>query len=103
MTRTFALAAVVAAGLAAPALAQDAKPGIDPRAAILAGPCFSCHGADGTGAGTIPALKGRPAIALLDQLKAFKSGAAPSTVMGRLAKGYSDEQLELLANYWGVK
>lgn len=74
-----------------------------PQANLLAGPCTSCHGPDGSGAGAIPPLKGRPASALLDQLKAFRTGTLPSTVMGRLAKGYSDEQLALLAAHFGDK
>lgn len=86
--------------LTPPVLAAESLP---TQAGLLAGPCTSCHGPDGSGAGAIPALKGRPASALLDQLKAFRTGALPSTVMGRLAKGYSDEQLALLAAHFADK
>lgn len=85
------------------AKAADAAPSLPSQASILAGPCTSCHGAQGEGSGAIPTLHGRPAFALLEQLKAFRSEAVPSTVMGRLAKGYSDEQLALLAAYFGEK
>ncbi|AVM73498.1 c-type cytochrome [Magnetospirillum gryphiswaldense] len=95
---------ILALGLLAtaphPASATDQLPN---QGSVLAAPCASCHGSDGSGAGAIPALKGRPASVLLDQLKAFRSGALPSTVMGRLAKGYSDDQLSQLAAHFGDK
>ncbi|TAN58329.1 MAG: hypothetical protein EPN26_01640 [Rhodospirillales bacterium] len=78
-----------------------AEPVPAPKTAVLAGPCITCHGPEGAGTGAIPALKGRPVTALLEQLKGFKQGTAPSTVMGRLAKGYSDDQLAHLARYFG--
>jgi sulfide dehydrogenase cytochrome subunit len=33
-------------------------------------------------------------------MKKFKSGERPSTVMGRLAKGYSDAEIDLMAEYF---
>lgn len=100
-----ALAAAAAAALAAvlAATIPGASAAEPSPAAILAGPCTSCHGADDEGSGAIPTLHGRPAFALFEQLKAFRAGAVPSTVMGRLAKGYSDEQLAQLAAYFGEK
>ena len=40
---------------------------------------------------------------MLTQLKAFKSGAREGTIMPQLAKGYSDEQLEIIAIQLGKK
>jgi sulfide dehydrogenase cytochrome subunit len=37
---------------------------------------------------------------MLTMLKAFRSGERPSTVMGRLAKGYSDAEIDALAAYF---
>jgi len=64
--------------------------------------CFSCHGTDGRSPGAIPSLTGKTPEQVLAMLKGFKSGELPSTVMGRHAKGYSDVQLEALANYIGT-
>ena len=75
----------------------------EPDAAMLAGSCANCHGPDGAGAGLIPALRGRPEGELLAQLRAFRSGALPATIMGRLTKGYSDAQLALLAQYFSAR
>jgi cytochrome c553 len=74
----------------------------DPTAEMLTGSCANCHGPDSTGAGIIPGLKGRPEAELLEKLKGFKTGALPSTIMGRLANGYSDTQLAVLARYFAA-
>ncbi|QKI89327.1 c-type cytochrome [Thiomicrorhabdus xiamenensis] len=62
--------------------------------------CFQCHGPEGqhTG-GTIPPLAGYPRDLMLQQLKDFKSGKRPSTIMDRHVKGYSDAELEAIADY----
>jgi cytochrome c553 len=41
--------------------------------------------------------------AMLTQLKAFKSGARSGTIMHQLTKGYTDEQLQTIANVLGKK
>jgi len=68
----------------------------------MAASCAQCHGTDGRSApgSAVPALAGMPRDQLATQLKAFKTGSRPSTVMGQLAKGFSDAQLEQLADYF---
>jgi len=69
---------------------------------VLAGPCANCHGTDGRSSGAIVSIAGRPEAVLLEQLKAFKSENPPpgTTIMNRLARGYSDEQLAALAAHF---
>ena len=64
--------------------------------------CFSCHGTDGRSPGAIPSLTGKNAEQAILVLKEFKSGARAATVMTRHAKGYTDAELEALANYIGT-
>jgi sulfide dehydrogenase cytochrome subunit len=33
-------------------------------------------------------------------MKAFKSGERPATLMDRIAKGYTDEEIEAMAKYF---
>lgn len=75
------------------------------EAAILAGPCASCHGTDGKSNGKIPSLAGRPAPTIVALMKAFKGETPPpgTTIMNRLAKGYTDEQIEALAKHFAEK
>ena len=68
----------------------------------LAATCANCHGTDGRTVpnSTVPSIAGMPAGYIVEQMKAFKSGARPATVMHQLAKGYSDEQIATIANYF---
>lgn len=83
--------------------AEPAKPSaVTPGAAAnMASNCFTCHGPNGRSPGAIPSLHNQSAATIATTLKAFKSGARPSTVMGRHAKGYSDAEIDALAAYIG--
>ena len=98
----FALAAPL------PSLANSSAPAASTlRAqdvAVLAASCANCHGPDGRSTGGIPTLRGLPEAHLLQRLQAFKAGTAKdATVMTRLAKGYDDEQLKALAQWFSKK
>ena len=70
------------------------------RASLLAQPCFACHGTNGNSVGApLPSLAGQTEEMLSASLLAFKKGELPATLMTRIAKGYSDEDLKLIANY----
>jgi len=68
----------------------------------LAATCANCHGTQGKGVpeGSVPGLTGLRADYIEAQMKAFKSGERQATIMHQLAKGYSDEQIRLLATYF---
>lgn len=86
------IAAVVTVGNA-PASAQQL-----PSALALS--CAACHGTDGKSPGSIPTIGGRPAKEIKEALTGFKTGTRPSTVMGRMAKAYSDQEIDSLAGYF---
>lgn len=66
----------------------------------LAATCANCHGTDGRARGTMASLAGRPAEAMLQVLSDYKRGSASGTVMPQIVKGYTDEQLSLIATYF---
>lgn len=67
---------------------------------MLAGNCTGCHGGNGGFAGpSIPVIAGQPAAYIVDALKKFRSGERPSTVMGRLAKGYTEQEIAAMAEF----
>lgn len=70
----------------------------DYRATMLANPCAGCHGTDGVSPGVIPPLKGLPSKYIVSTMKAFKADKRKGTVMNRIAKGYTDEEIELIAS-----
>jgi sulfide dehydrogenase cytochrome subunit len=72
----------------------------DYRPAMLANPCAGCHGTDGASPGSIPSIKGLPSSHLISVMKAFKSGKRKGTVMNRIARGYTDEEIELMAKHF---
>ena len=90
--------AVVTAIATAPVHAQDAN-----QTRSLAATCTACHGTDGISVGGVPpSLAGQNKDYLLQQLKDYKAGKRPATIMHQHAKGYSDEQLERIAAYFAA-
>jgi cytochrome subunit of sulfide dehydrogenase len=80
---------------AAPAEAQTSNAGRNLSAA-----CFTCHGTNGNSVGGVPpGLAGRAETELFQIMKDFQSGKRQATVMHQQARGYTDEQLKLLAAY----
>ncbi len=80
---------------AAPALAQAPDP------VVLAGACQGCHGIAGQGGHGIPQIKdahGRAEFVSL--MQAFRTNQREATVMGRIARGYTDEQVAVLAAHY---
>jgi cytochrome c553 len=71
----------------------------------LAATCANCHGTNGVGVPNagMPQINHLTPDAMLTQLKAFKSGARSGTIMHQLTKGYTDEQLQTIANVLGKK
>lgn len=71
-------------------------------AAMISNTCNGCHGTNGSSAGpSNPTIAGQPAAYIEDSMKQFKSGERPSSIMGRLAKAYSDEDIKAMAIYFG--
>lgn len=95
LPRSLTLALVLAAA-AGPVLAQD------PNAARnLAATCFTCHGTDGRSVGGVPpSLAGQDRNSLLQKLQDFKAGKSPATIMHQQAKGYTDDELKVIAGYF---
>jgi cytochrome subunit of sulfide dehydrogenase len=69
------------------------------RGQIIATTCFTCHGDRGVSPGQIPSINDLSAERIERTLKEFKESKRASTVMGRHASGYTDEELVDAANY----
>lgn len=79
------------AALTSPAGADETAP------QVLAASCVNCHGTGGKSTTAIPPIAGHTAVELKTALVAFRDGTNPSTVMDRIAKGYTDAELDALA------
>lgn len=88
------------------ALVLAALPGqaADPHLARnLAATCTNCHGTDGRSKGGIDSLAGVPKENILEKMRDFKSGDKPATIMHQLSKGYTQEQLEMIAAWFAAQ
>lgn len=95
------LVALFAGGVAfsSAALAHDPS-----YAAMLSNTCNGCHGTDGHSAGpNMPNLGGVGSNYIVEQMKNFKSGERKSSIMGRLAKAYSDEDIAAMASFFSTQ
>jgi cytochrome c553 len=92
-----AAAALIALTVAGPVSAQQP----DPRSAqYIAANCANCHGTQGRSAGAMPSLAGQKKEFLAEQMRAFRDGKKAATIMHQLAKGYSDAQIDMLAEHF---
>jgi len=96
MLRTIALAAALAAAVSAHAQENGRN---------LAAACAICHGTEGKvapGAPVIP-LAGLPRDHIASQMRAFRDGSRPATVMHQIAKGYTDAQIDAMAAWFAAQ
>ena len=102
LSRLTLLAAGIALSLSASLPASAATVAATP--AMLSNTCNGCHGTDGSSAGlSNPSIAGLGADYFVTTMKQFQSGERPSSIMGRLAKGYSDEQLKTMGAFFAAK
>jgi cytochrome subunit of sulfide dehydrogenase len=80
----------------APSTVTSAKP------AYLAANCANCHGTVGNAQG-MPSLAGLKADYISEQMRTFRDGKRPATIMHQLAKGYTDAQIDLIAGYFAAQ
>jgi sulfide dehydrogenase cytochrome subunit len=76
--------------------AADASP------SMLGNACAPCHGTDGKSPSAIPALSGKSADYIVQRMLEFKAGARESTVMNRIAKGYTDAEIAAVAQHFAA-
>ena len=80
------------------AQAQDAN-----LARNLAATCANCHGTNGNARGDMKPLAGLSADKIIALVADYKSGAQPATIMHQIAKGYTDDQIRLVAGYFAAQ
>ena len=98
MRNRWALMASVIALLAGSATAQQRSVAIS-DAELAAQTCNVCHGNASYVSPTLPPIRGQDATTLYATLIELKTDRRPATIMNRIAKGYSDEQLRAIAEY----
>ncbi len=88
-----ALLLTLALSSVAPVVAAEPAP-------LAAEACLGCHGPDGRGgAGAIP-IAGRDKAEIAAILLAFRANERPGTIMGRVARGYTDAEIAAVADHY---
>lgn len=83
-------------------LVSGAATAADPRSAsMLSNTCAGCHGTNGASAGdAMPTIGGLNKRYIFKAMKDFQGDARESTIMGRMARGYSDLELQAIASFF---
>ena len=93
------LALVVGGSLAgvlcATALAADAPPG--------AMSCSGCHSPAATDTAVPARLVGRDPAKMVEALQEFRSGQRKGTIMDRIVKGFTPEEIQAIAAWYGAQ
>lgn len=68
---------------------------------MLVGGCFGCHGPKGQSqASAIPSLAGLPEDYFVHVMLAYQYGGRYSSVMGRIALGFNEDEIRRMAGYF---
>ena len=73
------------------------------QARSWAAACANCHGTHGQAQPGMASLAGVSKDDIVQKMLDFKSGRRPATIMHQLAKGYSDEQIQVIAAYFAAQ
>jgi cytochrome c553 len=82
-------------GGTATAWAADAPPG--------ASSCSGCHPVSKGVDTPVVRLIGRNPSEIVAAVQAFRSGQRPATVMDRISKGFSDDEIKAIADWYGAQ
>jgi cytochrome subunit of sulfide dehydrogenase len=92
IARRYLVAGMVAWATCAYAAAPEPPPG--------ASACSGCHPASSSLRTGVPPLIGRNPADIVAAMQGFRSGQRAATVMDRIAKGFSDAEIEAIAAWY---
>jgi cytochrome subunit of sulfide dehydrogenase len=96
LSLAFATGALAGASLLpAAAIAADAPSG--------ASSCSGCHSPNATDTSTPPRLIGRDPAKIVAALQEFRSGQRAATIMDRVVKGFTPEEIQAIAAWYGAQ
>lgn len=64
--------------------------------------CTGCHVAAARSS-SIPPIAGRPAAETAAALREFRNGSRPATVMDRIARGFTQAELDAIAEHFATE
>jgi cytochrome subunit of sulfide dehydrogenase len=91
----------VAAAIGFVSIAAAVVASAEPPAGAAA--CSGCHPASTRVTSPVPRLAGRDAAAIVKAMQDFRSGTRAGTVMDRIAKGFTDEEIQAIAAWYATQ
>src|SRR5262245_23773480 len=65
--------------------------------------CSGCHPARAGVATSVPRLNGREAAQIVAAMADFRSGKRPGTIMDRVAKGFTEDEVKAIAAWFAAQ
>jgi len=105
---TSLVAKAIAQGMPSPAIGGPGAPASAPAsldgsvpASVMAHSCAACHGTNGQlGDEAFVPLAGMPVGQFVTTMIDFREGRRPSTLMGHVARGFSDADLQAMGEFF---
>jgi cytochrome c553 len=91
----------LAAAIGIIAIAAVAVVSAEPPAGAVS--CSGCHPASARVASPVPRLAGLDRAMIARAMQDFRSGQRPATVMDRIAKGFTDDEIQALAAWFAAQ
>jgi sulfide dehydrogenase cytochrome subunit len=74
---------------------------VDINTLMLVNTCVGCHGPNGSSLGpATPSIAGMSKRAFIQAMQEGKRNERPTTIMGRIARGYTDKEIEIMADFF---
>lgn len=88
-------------GAGTPVLASDLS---NPDGEMLSHTCAACHGTYGHfDDDYMPPLAGMPKDRFVESMIAFRNGSRPASIMDRVAKAFTDEEIEAMGEFFAAQ
>jgi len=103
MSRTLTVTIPLALAAALIATTGTAEPNaevVGPTTQLLADSCAVCHGTDGNSPGSIGELDDMELAKFTEKMKKYKYQEGKGRIMGPIARGISDDQIQALAEHF---
>ena len=93
--------AVLAAAIAIASIAAATGASAEPPPGAAA--CTGCHPSSTRVVSPVPRLIGMDRAAIIRAMQEFRSGTRTGTVMDRISKGFTDEEIQAIAAWYATQ
>ena len=91
------------ANMSAPSQSPSPALPAEPTGAAMAHTCAACHGTNGVlGDEYFMPLAGMPVTQFVTTMREFRSGERLATLMGHVASGFSDEEIQAMGEFFAI-